>query len=81
MICVISYKTWVGSKPLRIISNTIDGCIRNDDGTRCLVLVGSEKYDVIYNGIRYLISLKGVSHVFSLTIMPKSKFIFIILYP
>ena len=31
-----------------------------DDGTRYLVLFGSEKYDYIYNRIRYLISVKTV---------------------
>ena len=43
--------------------------IRVCDGTRCLVLFGSEKYDYIYSRIRYLVSLKGgitdiISHNF-----------------
>ena len=29
------------------------------DGARYLVLLGPEKYDAIYNRIRYLISLRG----------------------
>ena len=32
------------------------GLIRFHDGTRFLVLLGSEIYDAIYNRIRYLIS-------------------------
>ena len=35
------------SKPLRIKFNKIDGFIRIYDGTRYLVLFGSEKYDLI----------------------------------
>ena len=37
----------------------IDGFIRVCDGTRYLVLFGSEKYDAIYNRIRYLIGVKS----------------------
>ena len=44
----------------------IDGFIRVCDGTRYLVLFGSEKYDAIYNRIRYLIGVKsGTAHVIS----------------
>ena len=36
------------------------------DGTRYFVLHGPEKYDVIYNRIRYLIGRKsGITYVFS----------------
>ena len=55
----ISYKSLVSAKPLRIIFDKIDGFIRVYDGTRYLVLFGSEKCDYIYNRIRYLISVKG----------------------
>ena len=34
-----------------------DGLIRIYDGTRYLTLFGPEKYDTIYDKIRYLISL------------------------
>ena len=34
--------------------------IKLDDGTRYLALFGSEKYDYIYNKIRYLINVKSV---------------------
>ena len=51
------------------------------DGTRHLIFFGSEKYDAIYDGIRYIISLKAVSHVFFFfTITQKSKLILMILY-
>ena len=39
----ISYKSLIDSKPLRIRFNKIDGFIRVYDGTRSLVLFGSEK--------------------------------------
>ena len=44
----------------------IDGFIRIHDGTRYLTLFGSEKYEAIYNRIRYLISQKsGITFIFS----------------
>ena len=56
LIYDISYKTLIDPKPLRIRFFKIDGIIRIYDGTRYLKLFGSEKYDAIYNRIRYLIS-------------------------
>ena len=38
----------------------IDGFIRVYDRTRYLILFGSQKYDYIYNRIRYLLFEKGV---------------------
>ena len=38
----------------------IDGFVRDYNGTRYLVLFGPEKYDVIYNRIRYFIGVKSV---------------------
>ena len=56
----------IGPKPLRIRFDKIDGFIRIYDGTRYLTLFGSEKYDAIYNKIRYLISLEtSITYVFS----------------
>ena len=43
----ISYKNFVGAKRLPIRFDKIDGLIRVYDGTRYLVLFGSEKYDSI----------------------------------
>ena len=49
----------IDAKHLLISFDKIDRFIRVYDGTRYLVLFGSEKYDSIYNRIRYLISLKS----------------------
>ena len=43
----ISYKNLIGAKRLHIRFDKIDGLIRVYDGTRYLVLFGSEKYDSI----------------------------------
>ena len=44
----------------------IHGLIRIYDWSRYLTLFGSEKYDAIYDRIRYLISLKsGITYIFS----------------
>ena len=44
----------------------MEGIIRIYDGTRYLTLIGSEKYDAIYNRIRYLISqTSGITYIFS----------------
>ena len=59
MIYDISYKTLIVAKPLPIRFSKIDGFIRIYDGTRYLLSCGSEKYDAIYNRIKYLISQKS----------------------
>ena len=60
------YKTLNGSKSLPIRFDKVDGFIRINDGTRYLSLFGPEKYDAIYNRIRYLISLKiSITYAFS----------------
>ena len=65
MIDDISHKTLISAKPLHVRFNKVDGFIRVYDGTRYLVLFGAEKYDSIYNRIRYLIGIKnGITHVF-----------------
>ena len=56
LVYSISCKTLSGANPLRIRFNKVDAFIRVCDGTRYLVLFGREKYDVIYNRIRYLVS-------------------------
>ena len=56
----------VGAKPLHIRFDKIDGFISVYDGTRYLVLFCPEKYDFIYNRIRYLIGVKsGITYVIS----------------
>ena len=80
LVYKISYKTLIGSKPLRIRFDKTDRVIKVYDGARYLVLFGAEKYDSIWNRMRYLIGLKcGFSYVF-LVIMQKSKLVHIILY-
>ena len=68
----ISYKSLSDYKPLRIRVDKIDVFIRVYDGTGYLVLFGSEKYDSIYDRIRYLISVKSditsiISHNYATT--------------
>ena len=66
MIYDISNKTFIASKSLYIRFYKIDGFIRIYDGTRYYTLFGSEKYDAIYDRIRYLISLKSrIAYIFS----------------
>ena len=64
-----SYNNLTGAKPLRIRIDKVNGFIRIYDVTRYLVLFGLEKYDAIYNRIRYLISQKVVLPVLFLIIM------------
>ena len=60
------------TKPLCIRLDIVGGFIKNYDGTRYLVLFGPERYDVIYNKIRYLIREKSgitdsINHNFAIT--------------
>ena len=62
----ISCKTLIAAKPLCIRFDKIDGFIRVYNGSRYLVLFSPEKYDAIYDRIRFLIVLKSsIAHVFS----------------
>ena len=54
----ISYKILIDAKPLRIMFDKVDGLIRVYDGIRYSVLFHPEKYDVVYDKLRYLISQK-----------------------
>ena len=66
LIYGILCKNLIGAKPLRIMFNKVDEFIRVYYGTRYLVLFGPEKYDAIYNRIKYVISQKnGITFVFS----------------
>ena len=59
-------KTLIGAKPLRVRFDKINGFIKSYDGNRYLVLFRGEKYDFIYNRIRYVIGVKsGSTHVIS----------------
>ena len=65
MIYDISCKNLIGSKPLFIRFDKIDGFNNISDGGRYLMLFGSEKYNAIYDRIRYLVSLKiGITYIF-----------------
>ena len=56
----------IGGKHLHIMFDKVDGFIRVYDVTRYLALFGAEKYDFIYNRVRYLIGVKsGITCVFS----------------
>ena len=60
MIYKTSNKTLFGSKPLSIRCDDVNGSIKVYDGIRHLVLFSSERYDAIYNRIRYLLNQKIV---------------------
>ena len=64
LIYYVSYKTLFDAKPLHIIFDKANG-FRDYYRTKYLVLVGPEKYNAIYDRIRYLIGLKrGTTYVF-----------------
>ena len=65
MVYDISYKNLIGAKPLHIRFDEVHGFIRVYDGTRYLVIFGREKYDAIYNRIRYLNQKSGITYVIS----------------
>ena len=60
----ISYSSLINAKPLCIKFDKVDRFIRAYDGTIYLVLISLEKYDAIYNRIRYLVSLKSGIAIF-----------------
>ena len=56
----------IGAKPLCIMFDKVDKFIRDYNGTKYLLSLGSEKYNAIFNRIRYLIMLKSnISYVVS----------------
>ena len=55
----ISYKAFMGAKPLCIWLEKIDGYVKIYDGVRYLVLFAPERYNAIYDRISYLISQKS----------------------
>ena len=59
-------KPLIDSKPLCIRFDKTDRFIRIYDGPRYLVLFIIEKYDSIFNKVRYLISVKsGMTYIIS----------------
>ena len=62
----ISKKTSYGAKPLRIIFDKVDGFIREYVKTKYLTLFSSEKFESIFNRIRYLLRSKStILHIVS----------------
>ena len=54
----------IGTKLLHVRFDQIDGFIRVYNGTRYLELFGPQKYDAIYNRIRYLVNQNsGTTHI------------------
>ena len=81
MIDHISYKTLIGAKPLRIIFDKVDGFTGDYGEAKYLVLIYSEKYDAIFDRIRYILGLKSsISYVLLIT-MQKSRLIQMIISP
>ena len=80
LIFEISYKTFMGAKPLCIWFDKIDGFIKTYDGIRYLVLLGHSWYDKICDSIKYLISEKMILKIVLIIILWKSELIHIILY-
>ena len=79
LIYAVSYKTFMGSKPLCISFSEIDEFIRICDGIRFFLLFASQPYDVVYNRIRYLIIKKVVLQILAI-IWLESELIHRILY-
>ena len=53
------YKALIDPKPLCIVFDKVNGFIEDYNRTKYLVLFDLEKYDVVFDRIRYLIGLKG----------------------
>ena len=56
LIYDVSYKTVMGSKPLHIWFDGIDGFMKIYDGIRYLVLLGHNWFDEIFDSVKYLIT-------------------------
>ena len=59
LVYIISYKTLMDAPPNHMSFNKIYEFVRVYDGTRYLLLFWGQKYDFIYNSIRYLIQGKS----------------------
>ena len=56
----------IGAKALCIRLHKVEGFARVYDDTRCWLLLGTKKYDTIYDRIRYLLSQKsGITSIIS----------------
>ena len=79
LICDISYKTFMGSIPLRIKFDKIDGFIKNYNGIRYLILLDYGWCGKICDRIKYLINEKVVLQIVLIIILEESELIRIIL--
>ena len=70
----------MGSKPLRIWFDKIDGFIEIYDIIRYSLILAHCWFDEISDSIKYLISEKVVLHIAIIIILQESKLIHIILY-
>ena len=70
----------MGSKPLRIWFDKIDGFIEIYDRIRYSLILAHCWFDEISDSIKYLISEKVVLHIAIIIILQESKLIHIILY-
>ena len=73
MIYDVLYETLIGAKRFGILFHKEDGFIRDYDGTKYVVLFGLEKYDAIYDRIRYLIVLQYYSKAVLLRLLFKNQ--------
>ena len=80
LIYDISYKTFMGSIPLRIRFDKIDGFIKIYDGIRYLVLFDYGWCDKICDRIKYLTSEKVVLQIVLIIILEELELIHIMLY-
>ena len=64
LIYDVLHKTLIGSESFLIMFDKVDGFIKDYNEIKHLILFGHEKYDVIFNRIKYLTGLKsGIAYV------------------
>ena len=80
LIYDISYKTFMGSKLLRIWFDKIDGFIKIYDRIRYSLILAHCWFDEISDSIKYLTSEKVLLHIVIVIILQESKLIHTILY-
>ena len=80
LIYDISYKAFMGVKPLSIRFDEVYGVIKIYDGTRYLQLFGSWFYRRIDDRMNYLIVKKVIINMVLIIILEEPEFIHIILY-
>ena len=58
LIYGILYKQLIDARHLRVIFDKVDGLMTDYNGTKYLILIGTENYNAIFDMIRYLIIIK-----------------------